>query len=158
MFVVVMYATPFYKLMTEARGFYAPMLKVITCNHTPSSCWHEIGHVIDVRMNNVSKTPEFGAAVQLYLFYQIKYTDNTQAMEIVFNAPGIITYSEHFQPFHLEAFSSPQQELYADIFSVAGGDLNKIDPALRKFYLDGKDYQTLYERLMTEKYVFLEGE
>jgi hypothetical protein len=120
------------------------------------TCWHEIGHFVDEQRGYPSQSIEFARAVQFYVVFKIKTGNDLDGVNTIFNTPGIFTYSSSYQVFGREMFSSPQAELYANIFADAQGEIEKIDPLLRPFYIYEHDYQTTFDKAMSKSFITIE--
>ncbi len=116
------------------NGFYVPVLDVVVCKDA-YTCLHEEGHKID---NGRSETREFSNAVQIF---RIVADTNNAVDEMSYRIrkfPGI--GSEHEQTTcRIFIKCEPEgwggySELYAEIFAMAGGNLDNIPEIFRPFY------------------------
>jgi hypothetical protein len=68
--------------------------------------------------------------------------------EILFQ-DGMFSYSSRFSMLGMERFSSPQEELYADLYALARGNINNLPEPFWKFYSEDLRYTELYDCLMS---------
>jgi hypothetical protein len=142
---------PTIKLITSGGSFYHENLGIVRCEDE-YSCWHEIGHLVDDEMNWASTTDAFGIAMMTYIYYQIKYVDEMDVYtKTILGTRGVFVYSPSYRIFGNEMGSSPQMEVYANIFANAKGDIGEIPEILRPFYDTGKDYEWLFNHMMRNK-------
>jgi hypothetical protein len=126
------------------RGFYAG---VIVCRNA-ENCRHEIAHRMDADAGYPSRSAAFGDALRIHFVGSLTYGMDEYA-ELIFKQGGVFQYDRNFSVFGMERFSSPQAELYADIYLTAGGDVTAIPPLLRPFYNTDESYTDLYNCLMS---------
>jgi hypothetical protein len=149
--MVILILLPFSKILFNGTSFYFSPLGLSYCSQ-PEQCRHEVGHLIDDDMGHISRSREFGEAIVLHLFYQIKYEEKMDRFSgIILTNPGMLIYSPSYQPYKTEAGSSPQEELYAKLYAEVDGDIEKLPPSLRIFYRDDTEYDDAYDRLITKK-------
>jgi hypothetical protein len=127
------------------RGFYAG---VLVCRSS-DNCLHEIGHKMDTETGYPSRSEAFGDALRIHFVGSCKFGFDKYA-ELIFKQGGVFQYDRNFSVLGMERFSSPQAELYADIYMTAGGDVSAIPPLLRPFYSTDKRYTDLYNCLMSQ--------
>jgi hypothetical protein len=138
------------RVFIQGGNFYNEPLGLIRCGDE-FSCWHEVGHLVDDDMEWISKTPEFGKATLTYVVYKIKYEELDDISRSILATQGIFIYSSSYKAFGWEAGSSPQQEVYANIYANVKGDISKLPEILRPFYDTGKNYKKLFNHLMENK-------
>ena len=144
--------------IATSHGQYQPLLGFTYCDPDPWICWHELGHLMDDKLGDPSKSYEFGIAMRAYLFVQIKYSNGAdEYTNTILSMPGIIGYTDAFsQPFNFGSGSSPQQEAYASIFATAGGDISKMPAVFQPFYENNPEkYKAMHEYLMRYHYMFI---
>jgi hypothetical protein len=107
---------------------------------------------MDDDMNHISRSKEFGTALMLYVMYQIKYTELDKFGVIIFTYPGMLVYSDQYQPYKVEAGSSPQEELYARLYAEVDGDISKLPVLLQQFYKSDRKYDEAYASLINQKF------
>ena len=139
--------SPSIRLFNQHSSFYLSDLNFIHCKDNVA-CRHEVGHLMDDDLGDPSTTEKFGAAVSLYLYYQVKYDETDAITDAIFGTGGIFYYSKEYKPFNSEAGSSPQQELYANIYLAVNGDVSKLPPVFREFYSDSDQYNKIYKDLI----------
>jgi len=155
--LVSLFKPTFLAVASGRTGFYTGGINLIHCEGQ-WACRHEIGHLIDNSMGDVSKTDDFSLAIKTYLFYKLNPNKPDVIVDTILSTSGIFNYDADFKPFHMEAFSSPQQELYANIYAAVNGDISKLDPMLRQFYDDGRNYKPVFDELMRTGYHVGKGE
>lgn len=116
------------------------------CN-SAGACLHEIAHMIDDEAGYPSRSPEFGGALMVHLAFAFGYQMDDTA-KLILAQDGVLTYNADYSLGGVEMWSSPQAELYANIYEMHGGDVAKIPDALRPFYSDNEKYTDLYNCLM----------
>jgi len=141
------------KAIFLGRNFYTPSLSFIYCT-SDWGCRHELGHKIDHDMGDVSKSDEYGKAVSLYLFYQLKYDDPNKFTSLIMRQTGMFYYSDSYKQFGIEAGSSPQQELYATMYAEVKGDISKLPEIFRSFYSNDVKYEKMYDYLVVNQIYF----
>lgn len=149
-------ATPTVSVWMRSRGFYQPNLSLVYCETVEWTCRHEVGHVLDHDLGEISKTPGFGGAISTYMYLEYKYGEmNTFTEDIT----RVLYYSDSYYGFGMEMDSSPQQELYASLYADVKGDITKLPTILQPFYNKDSKYQSMYEYLMINKFqILVKGE
>jgi hypothetical protein len=113
--------------------------------------------MVDDDMGQISQSREFGKAIMIYLIYQFKYgTEFDEMSAMIFANPGMLVYSDSYQPYKVEAGSSPQEELYAKMYAKVDGDISKLPVIFQKFYKQDTQYDEIYNHLV-EKKVYIKG-
>lgn len=125
MFLTILATMVFMKINT--MSFYVYDLGITNCTNE-YSCLHESGHKLDDELGNISRSEAFANAVRLYILVH----DDELALKIVM-FDGLINYSEQYYS-GTERFSSPIQELYAEIYVWHDGNISKIPKEFQKFY------------------------
>lgn len=123
---------------------------ILFCN-SASNCRHEIGHMMDDDLGDISKTPEFGTAIATYLYAQSKYFELDQVTDVIQGTGGIFFYNPEYQLFGKRFGHYPQQELYANIYAAMQGDYATIPESLQPLYSQDAKYTDLYDCLMNAK-------
>jgi hypothetical protein len=116
------------------NGFYVPFLDIVVCKDS-YTCLHETAHGFD---NGRSETREFANAVQLF---RIVADTNNSVDEMSYRIrkfPGIGSEFEQttcriFIKCELKGWGG-YSELYAEIYAMAGGDIQNIPEIFRPFY------------------------
>lgn len=98
--------------MLSRPGWYLRGIDLLYCTST-STCLHESAHRMDWYLGNVSRSPEYLAALSEF-------------------GRGDHPWSAVVQNYH----GSPS-ELYAQMYESAGGDMDAIPERLRIFYSGG---------------------
>jgi hypothetical protein len=111
---------------------------------------------MDYELGGQSRTEEFGYNMAVYLYCQYKYLGENQFTNQI--AATLFVYSNVYKPFHVEAASSPQEELYANIYAEADGDMNKIPVLLQAFYKEDDRYEKIYQAALKHGYYITKGE
>jgi len=147
-FIILLFTMlPGIQVFIQGGSFYNETLSIVRCKDE-FWCWHEIGHLIDDEMGWISMSPDFGKATLTYAIYKIKYEELDDISRSILSTQGVFVYSSSYKAFGWESGSSPQQEVYANIYANVKGDINKIPEILRPFYDTGKDYDSLFSHLM----------
>lgn len=132
--VVIALITTF--TLLNQYSFYSPDFDWINCKDK-ESCLHETGHRLDFQLGSISKKKEFHLAVKVYLSILWNYPEFRDSFSNHF-----INYSGITQPLEDEnrllfigngswgGFS----ELYADIYTWSGGNIESIPAIFRGFY------------------------
>jgi len=109
-------------------GAYNTVSGLIRCGNNRSLCLHEVGHKLDHEAGWISGSKEFGAAIQVYLVYQIAHADDMdETAHWVLNYDGLlIAPSDPFRDTH--------KELYADLYRWSDGIKENMPEAFRQFY------------------------
>jgi hypothetical protein len=120
-------------------------------------CRHEIGHWMDDELGHPSRSIEFSDALKLYLYLEFgnSLAQNAPISEhawLVMNYVGLLSYDPRYKPPGIEMFSSPIEELYADMYLYADGDVDAIPPGFQKFYSKDEKYQSAYECLTAHRF------
>jgi len=144
-------ATPTINVWIHSRGFYQPHLNLVYCETEAWICRHEVGHILDHDMGQISKSPEFGGAISTYMYLEYKYGDMNSFTEEI---TRVLYYSDVYHGFGQEMDSSPQQELYASLYADVKGDITKLPTILQPFYSNDPKYQSMYEYLLVNKIIF----
>jgi len=92
------------------------------------SCLHESAHRLDDSLGTISHSREFADAVRLYV---LANQDELTFKIVMFD--GLMNYSEQYESGS-ERFSSPIQELYAEMYVWFNGDISKMPVDFQKFY------------------------
>lgn len=154
---IVNLVLPYSKILFSGTSFHFAPLELTYCAKV-EDCRHEIAHQMDTDMGHISQTKEFGEAIMLFVIYQIKYEDKfSDISAMIFANPGMMIYSDSYQPYHIEAGSSPQEELYAKMYAKVDGDTSKLPVIFQKFFKQDKRYDEIYNHLV-EKKIYLKGE
>lgn len=145
-------------ILFNGYSFHNPQLGITYCA-VEEDCRHEVGHLMDHNLGDISKTKEFGMATLAYSMYQIKYIEYLDVFAIhILGNPGTFTYTDKYKPFQSQAGSSPQAELYAKLYAQVDGDISQLPEILRPFYTDNKKYDEVYDHLVKYKYHFSKGD
>jgi hypothetical protein len=138
-------------ISTSGRSFYNGISGAMFCD-SAEGCRHEIGHRMDDDQRYPSRSKEFGTAVLLYAYANIKYTDALEPFSAAILAQdGMLRYSDDFTLIGVERFSSPQEELYANIYQLAGGNIDRLPEIFRPFFSRDAKYIELYDCLMASE-------
>jgi hypothetical protein len=138
----------------SGNSFYVPNL-FIYCD-SESHCRHEVAHLMDHDLGDGSKTQLFGATIGAYLNGQFKYGESNIITDTIMTEPGLLYYSDLYAPTGLEAWSSPQQELYSDLYARVNGDLTALPGTFVQFYSDDPKYERIYQYLLVHKIIFFQ--
>lgn len=111
---------------------FNPISHLVYCSDRPS-CIHEIGHRVDEEMGWISQTPNFKAAVRIYLVVELAKPNRGALPVFVLDSALSVPNSD----------SNTMMELYANILEWCDGQPEKLPKILRPFYDDG----------LVEKYV-----
>lgn len=148
---IVNIVLPYSKILFSGTSFHFAPLELTYCAKA-EDCRHEVGHQMDTDMGHISRTKEFGEAIMLFVIYQIKYEDKfSDISAMIFANPGMMIYSDSYQPYHIEAGSSPQEELYAKMYAKVDGDISKLPVIFQKFYKQDTRYDEIYNHLVDKK-------
>lgn len=142
---------PTANLLYTGHSFYQEEVGFIYCSGK-WECRHEVGHLMDHDMGDISKSKEFGMAVSMYLYYQFKYGERNNITDTIIGTTGMFAYSDRYRPFGEASASSPQQELYANLYANVDGDISKLSPILSGFYRNEDKYEEIYIHLLTNQY------
>ncbi|RPJ29154.1 MAG: hypothetical protein EHM33_01930 [Chloroflexi bacterium] len=130
-------------------SFYAKGSGVLYCE-SDTLCLHEIGHMMDDDLGYPSRSDEFSTAVLLYMYNSIKYSPELLPepfTSAILAQPGMIAYSKDYTLLGVERFSSPQEELYANLYLLADGNIDIMPEIFRSFYSREAKYTELYDCL-----------
>lgn len=141
-------------LLVVLAGFILPdnfySAGFLVCNGV-DGCRHEIGHKMDDDLGKPSHSAEFGDALRAYiLFAGMSRVHDQYTLKILWFG-GILQYSPLYDIGRLEMFSSPQSELYADMYMMAGGNVDYLPEIFRQFYSTDHKYTDLHNCLMTKR-------
>ena len=128
-------------------GMYNGISGALYCASS-RACWHEIGHKMDDNLGYPSRSAEFGDTVRFWLILSMPMGLDDIDKQILFQ-DGLLSYSRGFTVYGLERFSSPQAELYANLFSLFEGNVEAIPEPFRKFYSADAKYTELHTCLMS---------
>ena len=138
-----------FTLSIRADGYYIGSF--IFCN-SDVSCRHEIGHMMDYELGSTSKSLEFAEAIRLHLYVDIAFSNTMDDISVlIFNHGGIFRYDDDYDFLGVQMFSSPQQELYANMYTMVNGDVSKLDGSLLPYFSNDSKYIELYECLMKKQ-------
>lgn len=151
LFVYMLYPTT--NLVFSGGSFYLSDAGVISCEGE-WDCRHEVGHLMDKDLGYPSKSKAFGKSLLVYTVYKLRYEEMDDITKTILGNPGSLVYSESFEAYSFESGSSPQQELYANIYADVNGNIEKIPPILRRYYSESSKYDEVYEELVDEKLYF----
>ena len=125
---------------------YNYTLNALICDNY-ESCVHEVGHKMDDDLGRVSHSEEFGNALRVMLVYSAKTDDWNEYSKTLLTYGGILQYNPIYSIVGVERFSSPQEELYADLYRLSGGNIDNIPTQLQKFYSTDQKYKDLIQCL-----------
>lgn len=128
------------------QNMYNYQFNVLICNNG-YSCIHEVGHRMDDDLSRPSKSEEFGNALRVTLIYSAKTDDWNEYSKLILTYGGVLQYNQSYSVTGVERFSSPQEELYADIYRLSGGNVDNIPVQLQSFYSKDTKYQELIQCL-----------
>jgi hypothetical protein len=142
-------------LPVPGRSNYNFITHTFYCD-SARGCRHEIGHWMDDEMGHPSRSIEFSDALKLYLYLEFgnslaQRTDLDSDAWFIFNYRGLLSYDDRYKAFGNEMFSSPIEELYADLYLYADGDVDAMPPGFQRFYSKDAKYQNMYECLTTRR-------
>lgn len=109
---------------------YNPISGLIYCK-TEKECFHEEAHKLDYQNGHPSRSPEFAFAVRVYVQTNI----NDGVAQMILNHPYLFEY----HPNRIGFSKSTIEELYADMYAYANGDVNSLPDVFRKFYMERFD-------------------
>lgn len=149
--VIIQIVLPYSSILFNGLSFHQSNLDFTYCKQE-IYCRHEVGHLMDDQLGHISKTEEFGSALMIHLAFSFKMDQVDEYTTLILGKKGILTYTDLYKPYHYGAGSSPQEELYADIYDLSGGDINNIPMTLRPFFSSDVKYDEAYNDLVTNKY------
>lgn len=115
------------------------------------SCLHEIGHKMDTDLDHPSRSLTFADAIRLYLLAHWTILEPDEITNMIMVHSGIFIYDDMYSFGGVQMFSSPQEELYANIYTLVNGDISKLHPSLQQFYSNDLEYQDLYSCLIEKR-------
>lgn len=118
-----------------ARGSYRNFSGLAYCQDRPT-CLHEIGHKLDFDHNLISGSPEFAAAIRLYVI--VEFSKPNPGPWPVTIMTLLVGYRDNYVPL--------KRELYANLFALADGKKENMPAALQPFY-DWTEAQRLENQL-----------
>ena len=102
---------------------------------SPTACTHELGHALDTRLGNPSKSDEFHKAVIDYANTSLLANNRNAIVDTIIAFPGVTL------PMSMSGLASRVQggwggfnELYATIYQMVDGDIDSIPDELQIFY------------------------
>lgn len=148
--VVLQLVLPYTSILFNGYSFHQSTLGFTYCKQE-KDCRHEVGHLMDTELGHISRTSVFGSALMIHLAFSFEYGQVDDYTRLILSKEGILSYSENYKPYHYGAGSSPQEELYADIYDLSGGDISKIPLTLRPLFSEDSRYETVYDELVENK-------
>lgn len=130
----------------RGRSSYNGLSNTMYCK-TPEACRHEIGHLMDDDLGYPSHRVGYGDALRLLLYYNLRYDILDNYTMMILCERGVLTYDLDFSVIGGEAFSSPQSELYANMYLLADGNIDALPESLQQFYSREQKYIDLYNCL-----------
>lgn len=112
--------------MPGQDGVYNTWSRLSWCSNE-RACIHERAHALDQTLGWPSHSTEFGRALEIYVINQVKSERPDALAGDILDWPGI------FQPAPGWGWD-PRGELYAHIYTQAGGNIARIPAELRRFY------------------------
>ena len=104
-------------------GVYNPVSGLLWCSYH-EACNHEIGHKLDDESGWVSHSPEFSAAVYLFVGSELVAHDTKspryKLAHAILETPGVISWKGRWL--------DSQSEIYATIFMYADGQIEWMPP------------------------------
>lgn len=113
-------------------------------------CRHEIGHKMDDDLGQPSHLAEFGNAVMIHLLYAAKFGAD-DAARLILTQPGMLAYSDTFTIWGARRFTSPQSELYANLYELSNGDVSVLPGVFQQFFSKDTEYTQLHDCLMSAR-------
>lgn len=105
------------------KGAYSHYSGLAYCQDR-KTCLHEIGHKLDFDHGLISQSPEFAAALRLYVIVEF-HQDAPGAWPVTIMT-FLVGYRDNSVPL--------KQELYSNLFALANGKRENMPATLQPFY------------------------
>ena len=118
----------------NADGVYFSNTNFIYCKNE-YACFHEIGHLLDYKKNNISLTTEFDEAINEYFYRMVFeiYYDNATIFDIKTYGELQILYERNNYNHGLSVFVA-NSEIYATIYAKYNGVTDDMPIEFQRFY------------------------